>query len=103
MVCLHLGAWRQMLRLLALAIFVMAFSTVVGAVSALPGGLGAAELSMTGMLVLLAGLDAAVASSATVLIRIGTLWFGVLLGLLVWAISPEMLGLRGNNERIAES
>jgi len=91
------------LRLLALAIFVMAFSTVVGAVSALPGGLGAAELSMTGMLVLLAGLDAAVASSATVLIRIGTLWFGVLLGLIVWAISPEMLGLRGNNERIAES
>ena len=37
-------------RLLALSIFVMAFSTVVGAVSALPGGLGAAEVSMTGML-----------------------------------------------------
>ncbi|MCD4673815.1 MAG: flippase-like domain-containing protein [Anaerolineaceae bacterium] len=84
-------------RLLSLAIFVMAFSTVVGAVSALPGGLGAAEMSMTGMLVLLAGLDPAVASSATVLIRIGTLWFGVLLGLIVWAISPKMLGLRGNN------
>lgn len=84
-------------RLLSLAIFVMAFSTVVGAVSALPGGLGAAEMSMTGMLVLLAGLDPAVASSATVLIRIGTLWFGVLLGLIVWTISPKMLGLRGNN------
>lgn len=88
-------------RLLALAIFVMAFSTVVGAVSALPGGLGAAEMSMAGMLVLLAGLDIAAASAATVLIRIGTLWFGVLLGLIVWAISPEMLGLRGKYGKAA--
>ena len=90
-------------QLLALSIFVMAFSTVVGAVSALPGGLGAAEVSMTGMLVLLAGLDAAVASSATVLIRIGTLWFGVLLGLIVWAVSPKMLGLSVKNGTFDES
>jgi hypothetical protein len=58
---------------------------------------------MTGMLVLLAGLDAAVASSATVLIRIGTLWFGVLLGLIVWAVSPKMLGLSVKNGTFDES
>ena len=62
------------------AIFILAFSTVVGAVSTLPGGLGAAEASIAGMLVLLAGLQNDVAAAATLLIRFATLWFGVTLG-----------------------
>jgi len=76
------------------AVFILAFSTVVGAVSTLPGGLGAAEASIAGMLLLLAGLDASTAAAATLLIRFATLWFGVILGLLVWARWPELLGLK---------
>jgi hypothetical protein len=34
-----------------------------------------------------------VAASATLLIRFGTLWFGVTLGLLVWAFSPGLITL----------
>ncbi len=80
------------LNLLAFAVFVLSFSTVVGAASALPGGLGAAEASIAGMLGLY-GISASIASSATLLIRLATLWFGVFLGLLTWALSPRLFGL----------
>jgi uncharacterized protein (TIRG00374 family) len=76
---------------LSIAIFVLAFSTVIGAVSALPGGLGAADASIAGMLVLLLGLSRDTAAAATLLIRFATLWFAVLLGLLVWAFSYRIL------------
>jgi uncharacterized membrane protein YbhN (UPF0104 family) len=89
-------------ELLALAIFVLAFSTIVGAVTALPGGLGAAEVSIAGMLALLGGFDPAVASAATLLIRLATLWFGQALGMIVWVFSPDLLGLRGSRERVVE-
>jgi uncharacterized protein (TIRG00374 family) len=79
-----------------LAVFVLSFSTVIGAVSALPGGVGAAELSIAGMLTLTLGIDASTAAAATLLIRLGTLWFGVTLGLIVWAFSRELLMLTPN-------
>jgi uncharacterized protein (TIRG00374 family) len=78
---------------LSIAVFVLAFSTVVGAVSTLPGGLGASEASIAGMLVLLLGLHPDLAAAATLLIRFATLWFGVGLGLLVWSFSRDLLGL----------
>ncbi|WP_299027338.1 lysylphosphatidylglycerol synthase transmembrane domain-containing protein [uncultured Thermanaerothrix sp.] len=84
-----------------LAIFILAFSTVIGAVSTLPGGLGAAEASIAGMLVLLAHLSQAQAAAATLLIRLATLWFGVSLGLGTWMLSPDLLGLKTRQERLA--
>jgi uncharacterized protein (TIRG00374 family) len=81
------------LEVFGLAVFILAFSTVIGAVSALPGGLGAAEASLSGMLILLLGLDPGTAAAATLLIRFATLWFAVGLGLLVWAFSRDLLGL----------
>ena len=77
----------------SLAIFTLSFSTVIGAASALPGGLGAAEASITAMLSLLVGMNREAASTATLLIRFATLWFGVLLGLAVWLASRQFLGL----------
>lgn len=76
---------------LGIAVFVLAFSTIVGAISALPGGLIAADASIAGMLTLLLGLSASTAASATLLIRFATLWFGVGLGLLVWLASKELI------------
>jgi len=65
------------------AFFVYAITTVAGAVSFLPGGLGVTE---GGMIVLMADVFGffdvrATATLATYLIRFATLWFGVLLGL----------------------
>ncbi|RMF49174.1 MAG: UPF0104 family protein [Anaerolineae bacterium] len=79
---------------LSIAVFTLAFSTVIGAASALPGGLGAAEASISGMLILLLGIPQETAAAATLLIRFATLWFGVSLGLLIWAFSRDLLGLR---------
>ena len=81
------GGWLS----LSIAVFTLSFSTVVGGVSALPGGLGAAEASIAGMLVLLLGLASETAAAATLLIRFATLWFGVSLGLVTWLFSPDLL------------
>ncbi|MFW6102954.1 MAG: lysylphosphatidylglycerol synthase transmembrane domain-containing protein, partial [Chloroflexota bacterium] len=61
--------------------FVFSFSSIAGTLSMIPGGLVAAEGSMTGLLVL-DGIRAPVAAAATVVIRLCTLWFGVGVGLL---------------------
>ena len=58
---------------LSIAIFVLSFSTVIGAISALPGGLLATDASIVGMLVLLLDMDANTAAAATLLIRFATL------------------------------
>jgi glycosyltransferase 2 family protein len=79
------------------AVFVMAFSTVIGAASALPGGLGAAEASIAGMLAFILGIEASNATTATLLIRLATLWFGVILGLLTWVLSKKLFAIGGEN------
>jgi uncharacterized protein (TIRG00374 family) len=66
--------------LLLQATFIFAASTLFGLVSFLPGGLGASEVSSVGLLVALVGQSASAASTATIIIRFCTLWFGVLLG-----------------------
>lgn len=72
--------------LLLQATFIFAASTLFGLVSFLPGGLGVSEASSVGLLVTLVGVSVSVATTATLLIRFGTLWFGVLLGViaLLW-------------------
>jgi uncharacterized protein (TIRG00374 family) len=61
-------------------VFDYAFSSLLGALTMLPGGLVASEGALTALLDL-QGLDTAAAASATVIIRAATLWFAVLLGL----------------------
>lgn len=90
-------------QLMAMAVFVLSFSTAIGAASALPGGLGAAEVSIAGMLTLVEGMTPAAATSATLLIRLATLWFGVGLGLIAWTFSPDLLGFNRETEAAAEA
>ena len=68
------------LTLLNQTTFALAFASLVGSASLLPGGLGAAEGTVAGVLELLAGQPREVAATATLLIRACTLWFGVALG-----------------------
>jgi len=69
-----------------LAMLIYAVTTIVGALSFLPGGLGITEGAMTLLLVQSAhGLDTPTAIAASVLCRIATLWFGVALGLVAMA------------------
>lgn len=66
-----------------IGLFVFGLGSVVGAVSLLPGGLAATEASMVGALLAL-GFSRAVAAAATLVVRIGTLWYGALLGVAVF-------------------
>lgn len=59
--------------------FVYCFSTIVGAVSMLPGGIGGAEAGMFGLLSFL-GVSYAEAVPAVILIRVCTLWIAVVVG-----------------------
>ena len=67
------------------ALFIYAFSMLLGAVSFLPGGLGGAEVTMVALLVInhMAQPDAV---AATLLIRLATLWFAVALGIAALAL-----------------
>ena len=62
------------------ASFVYAFSTIVGALTMLPGGLVVTEGSMTGALVFLLDTPRHLAVAATFIVRICTLWFAVAVG-----------------------
>ena len=68
---------------LGLAVPISAIAALVGAVTALPGGLIGFEGSMVALLQQ-AGMMAAAAAAATLLTRLATLWLAVLVGLLAW-------------------
>jgi len=78
-ILLGLGA-APSLELANQATFALAAGSLVGSASLLPGGLGAAEGTVAGVLDLVAGQPRDVAAAATLLIRVCTLWFGVALG-----------------------
>jgi uncharacterized protein (TIRG00374 family) len=78
--------------LLLKATFVFAASTLFGLVSFLPGGLGVSEASSTGLLVLLVPMVAGPATTATIIIRFCTLWFGVSLGVVALALFGRRYG-----------
>ncbi|MBS1517389.1 MAG: flippase-like domain-containing protein [Bacteroidetes bacterium] len=61
------------------AVFIYGFSTIVGSIAMLPGGLGVTEASMTGLLVLLK-IPKDVSVASTFIIRVATLWFSVAVG-----------------------
>ncbi len=61
------------------AFFSYSFSTIVGAISMLPGGLGVTEGSLTFMLIQ-KGLSTNDAFASTFIVRAVTLWFAVLIG-----------------------
>lgn len=76
-------------HLLLAATFVFGVSAWAGAVSFLPGGLGATEASAVTLLTLTisdGAMNESVAVAATLLMRFATLWFGVFLGIFALAI-----------------
>ncbi len=77
------GVWAPV----QLAIFIYAATTVLGALSFVPGGLGVTEGGMTLLLVRTAeGITRSSAAAITILIRLCTLWFGVMVGLVALAL-----------------
>mgnify|MGYP001813685517 FL=1 len=70
-----IGLWK------AVGIFI--FATLAGGLTGAPGGLGGAEAAMVALL-LLDGIPLEVAVPATLVIRVTTLWFAILIGILIF-------------------
>lgn len=78
-----------------LAMVIYAATSIAGALSFLPGGLGVTEGAMTLFLVRSAAqIDPSTALDATLLTRLATLWFAVLLGLVLLAIARGRIARR---------
>lgn len=70
----------------SLAFFVYSTSTIAGALAMLPGGLGGTEVVMRTMLTSLGAITVAPAAAATLLVRLATLWFAILVGFVALAV-----------------
>jgi glycosyltransferase 2 family protein len=68
---------------LLLASFIYAFCTLVGALLFLPGGLGVTDGSLAGLLIILGNVSKSYAIAITLFIRAATLWFAVILGVVI--------------------
>jgi len=73
------------------ASFSYAFATIIGALSMLPGGLGVTEGSLTYLLVK-RGVANNIAVTTTFLIRVVTLWFAVLVGIVSVSFYQKRFG-----------
>jgi glycosyltransferase 2 family protein len=84
---------------LGLATAIYAGTTIAGALSFLPGGLGVTEGAMT--LALVKGgshLAMSTALAATLLTRLATLWFAVLIGVVLLAVARRRIARRSRAE-----
>lgn len=61
--------------------FIFSTSQILGMVSTLPGGIGAAEVTYITLLGSTLGLSTAIGTAATIMTRFATLWFGVIIGI----------------------
>lgn len=73
-------------------VFIFAVSSLAGALSFVPGGIGVAEAGLAGMFVTVAGLAGGVAAALTLVIRVATLWFATLIGILGLILVRRMIG-----------
>jgi uncharacterized protein (TIRG00374 family) len=84
------GSWDVLLK----ASFIMPAATLASALLLTPGGLGVAEGGITGLSQVLLDLTRSQAAVGALVIRFGTLWFGVIVGLGALAILSRVLRRR---------
>ena len=80
--------------LLLKASFIMPAATLASALLLTPGGLGVAEGGITGLSQVLLGMTKSDAAVGTLIVRFGTLWFGVIVGLVALALVSRLLAGR---------
>ena len=70
---------------ITLATFIFSFASLAGAVSMVPGGLGVAEGTISGLLQYF-GMAAPVSVAITIFVRAVTLWYGAIVGISVYLL-----------------
>lgn len=88
--------------LLGQSIFILGFSVIVAALSAMPGGAGGRELTVGVLLTALVGMPRAAIGAAVLMVGFFQIWFGTLLGLILIFIFRRTLfapGLSNEDEQ----
>ncbi|CAA9482658.1 MAG: hypothetical protein AVDCRST_MAG02-4776 [uncultured Rubrobacteraceae bacterium] len=75
-----------------MVVFVFAVSSLFGVLSMIPGGIGAVEAGLALQFTKLAGMSSGVAGALTFVIRLATLWFATLIGIVGLLVVRRMLG-----------
>jgi uncharacterized protein (TIRG00374 family) len=65
--------------------FIFSFASLAGAISMVPGGLGVAEATISGLLQFF-GISPTISVAISMVVRFGTLWYGAILGLCVYFV-----------------
>jgi uncharacterized protein (TIRG00374 family) len=68
-----------------LSTFIFSFASLAGGVSMIPGGIGLAEATITGFLQHY-GFSPTIAIGTALIVRLGSFWYGVILGLAVYLL-----------------
>ncbi|MFI5412665.1 MAG: lysylphosphatidylglycerol synthase transmembrane domain-containing protein [Candidatus Micrarchaeales archaeon] len=66
-----------------ISLFIFATSQIFGMVSTLPGSVGVADATLVALLKTMVGLNSTLSSAVTIMTRIATLWFGIILGTII--------------------
>jgi uncharacterized protein (TIRG00374 family) len=77
--------------------FILPIATLAAAALLTPGGLGVAETGITSLSENLLHLGKSTATVGTLIVRIATLWFGVVLGLVMFAVLTRRLAREGRS------
>ncbi|TFG31055.1 flippase-like domain-containing protein [Candidatus Thorarchaeota archaeon] len=89
------------LSLLLISTFVHATASIIGAVSFLPGGVGTYEATSVALISIILLVGSTIASAATILIRVMTLWFSVIVGFISMAVVTRRAGQVGKETQQA--
>ena len=73
-------------------VFIFAVSSLAGVLSMLPGGIGVAEAGLAGMFASVAGLSGGLSVALTLVIRLATLWFATLVGIVGLLLVRRIIG-----------
>ena len=91
------------LILLLQATFVHSTASIIGAISFLPGGVGTYEITSVALITFLLGIPVALASAATILIRVVTLWFSVIVGFVALGVLTRSIRKRRVSNELSDS
>ncbi len=83
-----IGFWK--------AVGIFTFATLAGGLTGAPGGVGGAEAAMIALLTL-EGIAPGLSVPATIIIRVTTLWFAIVIGLLVFPYAEKKSRLAAVN------
>ncbi|HXK33921.1 MAG TPA: lysylphosphatidylglycerol synthase transmembrane domain-containing protein [Dehalococcoidia bacterium] len=93
------SSWETLFK----AAFILPIATLAAAIAFTPGGLGVAEAGITALTKnLFEDISSSAATLATIVIRIATLWFGVAVGLITFAILMRKLSREGKGLETGE-